>query len=64
MILIQNQLIYLFINKAVTISGTSAGLKEGESLFAIDLFYGLMLPSGNDAGYTLASYFGNVIINN
>ena len=51
-------------SKAVAIWGTSAGLKVGESLYAIDLFYALMLPSGNDAGYTLAHYFGNLIIKN
>jgi len=30
----------------------------------LDLYYGLMLPSGNDAGYSLASHFGEVLISN
>jgi hypothetical protein len=25
------------------------------------LFYGMMLPSGNDAAFTLAEYFGQLI---
>ena len=40
------------------IKGTSAKLKPGEVLSIHDLFYGLMLPSGNDAAYTLARFFG------
>ena len=42
-------------------NGTSANLKLGEELFIIDLLYGLLLPSGNDAGVALAQYFGKFL---
>ena len=41
--------------------GTSAGLKQGEEILIIDLLYGLLLPSGNDAAIALAQYFGKFI---
>lgn len=41
--------------------GTSANLKAGDVFNAIDLLYGLMLPSGNDAAYALAEHFGRVL---
>jgi D-alanyl-D-alanine carboxypeptidase (penicillin-binding protein 5/6) len=39
-------------------SGTSAELKVGKYIKIQDLFYGAMLPSGNDAAYLLAETFG------
>ena len=44
-----------------TISGTSARLQEGDILTVEDLCYGLMLPSGNDAAFVLAKYFGKLL---
>lgn len=44
-------------------SGTSANLKNGDTLRIIDLLHGLMLPSGNDSGHVLAEYFGTLIKN-
>ena len=41
--------------------GTSAKLKKGDILTAEQLLYGLMLPSGNDAAFVLAKYFGRLI---
>lgn len=41
--------------------GTSAQLKEGDILTALELFYGLMLPSGNDSAMALAESFGLII---
>jgi len=38
--------------------GTSARLREGDYILLEDLFYGLMLPSGNDAANCLAEFFG------
>ena len=38
--------------------GTSAELKEGKYVRLDDLFYGSMLPSGNDAAFLLAEVFG------
>lgn len=46
---------------AASIPGTSANLREGDQLYLQDLFYGLMLPSGNDAAYALAEYFGGLL---
>lgn len=43
---------------AAEINGTSAGLEEGDQLTVEQLLYGLMLPSGNDAAFALAQYFG------
>lgn len=41
--------------------GTSAHLQEGDVLTALQLFYGLMLPSGNDSAMVLAESFGLII---
>jgi D-alanyl-D-alanine carboxypeptidase (penicillin-binding protein 5/6) len=43
---------------AASINGTSANLKDGDEFTVLQLFYGLMLPSGNDAAYALAEHFG------
>ena len=40
------------------IIGTSANLKPGDILTLQNLMYGMMLPSGNDAAFLLAWYFG------
>jgi D-alanyl-D-alanine carboxypeptidase (penicillin-binding protein 5/6) len=42
-------------------NGTSANLREGDQLTVAELFYGLLLPSGNDAAYALAEYFGGLL---
>jgi serine-type D-Ala-D-Ala carboxypeptidase (penicillin-binding protein 5/6) len=39
-------------------------LVEGDRLTVEQLLYGMMLPSGNDAAYALASYFGSLILQN
>ena len=41
--------------------GTSARLREGDILTAEQLLYGLMLPSGNDAGVALAKHLGRFL---
>lgn len=43
---------------AANLIGTSAGLKGGYWATLADLLYGTMLPSGNDAAYSLAEYIG------
>lgn len=43
---------------AASMNGTSAKLREGDHLKMIDLLYGLMLPSGNDAAFALAEALG------
>ena len=46
-----------FSERAVKIYGTKTGLQAGERLRVRDALYGLMLPSGNDAGIMFAQYF-------
>ena len=41
--------------------GTSAHLRNGDKFYVIDLLYGLLLPSGNDAALALAQYFGKFL---
>ena len=48
---------------AAKVKGTSADLIEGDILTLNQLFYGLMLPSGNDAAVALAEYFGEILKN-
>ena len=43
------------------ISGTSAELIEGDHYSVLQLLYGLMLPSGNDAALALARWGGKVL---
>ena len=38
-------------DEAVSIGGTSADLNAGDQLTVEQLFYGMMLPSGNDAAF-------------
>ena len=45
------------------IRGTTAKLRKGDILTAEQLLYGMMLPSGNDAAFVLAKYFGQVLFN-
>jgi D-alanyl-D-alanine carboxypeptidase (penicillin-binding protein 5/6) len=53
---------FVSINKhAAYMNGTSAGLKVDEDILIIDLLYGLLLPSGNDAGIAIAQYFGKFL---
>lgn len=46
---------------ASSIGGTSARLRAGEQIQTIDLLYGLMLPSGNDAAVALSEFFGSLL---
>lgn len=46
-----------FTELAGTTTGTTAALKPGESVLVRDCLYGLLLPSGNDAGNALAEHF-------
>jgi D-alanyl-D-alanine carboxypeptidase len=39
------------------VEGSSMDLVEGEEISVLSLLYGMMLPSGNDAAYVLASNF-------
>ena len=48
--------------EATDVSGTSAWLKEGDELKLIDLLHGLLLPSGNDAGFQIAEYLGDQLV--
>jgi D-alanyl-D-alanine carboxypeptidase len=46
---------------AASMIGTSACLLPGQRLTIIDLLYGLMLPSGNDAAMCLAENFSTLL---
>ena len=41
------------LSVGAAVGGTAMGLLPGERLSLRDLLYGLLLPSGNDAAYTL-----------
>lgn len=43
------------------IPGTSANLRKNDILTLEQLFYAMLLPSGNDAALVIADYFGGVI---
>lgn len=44
--------------------GTTANLIENDVLTVEQLFYGMMLPSGNDAAQALGNHFGSLIRTN
>lgn len=44
------------------IAGTTADLVAGDYLSLWELLHALMLPSGNDAAFALAEYFGTKLI--
>lgn len=48
-----------FSKLADATAGSTAGIKAGESLPVRDCLYGLLLPSGNDAGNALAEHFNS-----
>lgn len=48
-------------SKAASIGGSRLGLKKNDKVKVIDLLYGLMLRSGNDAALALASYVGGSV---
>lgn len=56
--LVTDQDIVRVPHEAVLLGGTTANLRHNDLIKLIDLLYGLMLPSGNDAAYTLADYCG------
>jgi D-alanyl-D-alanine carboxypeptidase len=56
--------------KSANLIGTTANIKSGDrfkyfiinSIISIyDLFFGMMLPSGNDAAESIAEYFGKIL---
>ena len=49
------------LQQASYMEGTSANLRVDEEILIIDLLYGLLLPSGNDAAVALAQYFGKFL---
>lgn len=42
--------------------GTSADLHRNDLITVYDLYYGLMLPSGNDAGFLLSQGIGTLLL--
>lgn len=54
--------LYVLISKTAAFTpGTTANLSPNDKVRIRDLFYGLMLPSGNDAATALAEYFGGLL---
>lgn len=47
---------------AALMTGTSADLAEGDVLSIWDMLHAMLLPSGNDAAYALAEYFGLLLL--
>lgn len=54
-------MIFKVSKKASSLSGTSAQLPEGASLSLENLFYAMMLPSGNDAAYAISENVGALL---
>jgi len=53
---------YIQVNsRAASIKGTTAKLKKSDIISVTDLLFGLMLPSGNNAAYSLAENFGEYL---
>ena len=50
------------LKASTKIGGTKARLVAGDRLTLLELFHGLMLPSGNDAGLLIATYMGSKLI--
>lgn len=48
---------YLVVPDISSVEGSKMNLYTGEEIKVRDLLYGLMLPSGNDAAYTLSYYY-------
>lgn len=56
---INADLLWIRISRlAASMIGTSAHIKEGMWIKLGDLFYGMMLPSGNDAAWAIAENLG------
>jgi serine-type D-Ala-D-Ala carboxypeptidase (penicillin-binding protein 5/6) len=51
--------IVTFSQSADQTIGSSSGLRAGERVSVLELLYGLMLPSGNDAAVAFAEHFGD-----
>jgi D-alanyl-D-alanine carboxypeptidase (penicillin-binding protein 5/6) len=46
---------------AVSVRGTTSLLRENDVVTVLDLFYGALLPSGNDAAMQLAETVGEFL---
>jgi len=53
---------FMVSQKGGNVSGTTAEIIPGDVLTFEDLLYGMMLPSGNDAAYTLAENLGAILL--
>jgi len=49
------------LNTTAALGGTSAELLPNDVMSVHELMHGMMLPSGNDAAQTMATYFGNLV---
>ena len=54
--------IYLNVSKEIlSVKGTTANLRVDSWICLLDLLYGLMLPSGNDAAIVIAENIGALL---
>lgn len=60
--LITEQDLIVVPKDASLLGGTTAYLKPCDAIKVVDLMYGMMLPSGNDAAYALAEYCGSILL--
>jgi serine-type D-Ala-D-Ala carboxypeptidase (penicillin-binding protein 5/6) len=56
-----NKIKVIVSREAASMIGTTANLKAGMILSLNELFYGMMLPSGNDAAFQIALVGGTII---
>lgn len=59
--IIADKIIIRITKAAASQTGTTANLKSGDKISLMDLLYGMMLPSGNDAAFAIAEYFGKIL---
>ena len=59
--LMANKLRINVTKEACTLIGTTAELKPNIEVSLEDLYYGMMLPSGNDAAYQVAQLGGTIM---
>jgi len=56
------EIVVTVTSSSCQVIGTSACLQTNMQVSVYDLFYALMLPSGNDAAFLIAEYIGALMI--
>jgi D-alanyl-D-alanine carboxypeptidase (penicillin-binding protein 5/6) len=55
-----NNMYFTVSHNAASLKGTTAGLCENDRVCVMDLLYGMMVASGNDAAQSIAENMGRV----